>query len=247
MIEHQQKDIIQKMKRTVLYAMDYTRISFIKESIRAQSKKDAIFIWIPKTAGTSIYSMLDAPKLKSLHALKYRFVNKGVVTFGHMDYKKLVEKGLVPPSFDERAYKFAFARNPYDRAASLYTYMKKKARIQLEQDNFLSFCRYLENTGFDEIGFYNYKGNSQCNPQMKWIENINIDYLGKMETLETDIREIFHHLKISHQPIPHKNKSSKNYLESYYCQESKEIVENLYDKDFRHLNYQKQSLNDLKS
>src|SRR6056297_2341307 len=87
-----------------------------RDMVGSVRNRDAVFLWIPKTAGATLYSALDrhiCTKLLHLTAARIRFRNKGLVTFGHMDYAQLVEIGLVRARFDQSAFKFCFSRNPY--------------------------------------------------------------------------------------------------------------------------------------
>lgn len=100
--------------------------------IDAKNRPDALFIWIPKSAGTSIYvsmASLGMRKFKSLEKTRCLFAGSGMVTFVHQSVSRLVEVGAVERDFVERAYKFSFVRNPHDRCASLYRYYMKLGRI----------------------------------------------------------------------------------------------------------------------
>ena len=220
---------------------DYTRVPLLKEYLRGRGRKKAVFIWIPKTAGASFYSCLDAPKLwVSLHRVKYRFANVGTVTFGHMDYTELVRKGYVSRQFDESAYKFAFARNPYGRAVSLYFYLRKYGILPSEE-SFLAFCRRLHEKGCEPIGLYNVSGLSQCNPQSRWTENIEMDFIGRFETIAEDSEKVFRTLGLQNVHLPRINKTDHGGYEEYYCRESKEIIEEFYAEDFRNFGYEYES------
>ncbi|NNJ71462.1 MAG: sulfotransferase family 2 domain-containing protein, partial [Kiritimatiellales bacterium] len=105
-----------KLRLAASALLDYTKIPYRRECLRMEGRPNAVFIWIPKTAGTSIWQAMDVPKLKSLHLAKHRFAGHGPVTFCHMDYARLVEKGYISQTFNDSAYKFTFVRNPYDRA-----------------------------------------------------------------------------------------------------------------------------------
>ena len=228
---------MKKVRKVASQISDYTRIPLLKEYLRGRNKKKAVFIWIPKTAGASFYSCLDAPKLwVSLHRIKYRFANNGTVTFGHIDYSELVRKGFVSRQFDESAYKFAFVRNPYGRAVSLYFYLKKYG-ILPSSESFLGFCRRLNEYGCEPIGLYNVSGLSQCNPQIRWIENIKMDFIGRFESIGEDSEKVFNELGLQNVHLPEINKTDHAGYEDYYCSESKEIIEKFYEEDFRSFDY----------
>ena len=215
----------------------YSGIPFLREYLRGRSRTEAVFIWIPRTAGTSVYSCLNAPKLKNLCKVTYHFAGNGIVTFGHMDYAQLVEAGYIPTRFDESAYKFAFVRNPYDRAVSLYFWMKRRRRPSA-RGSFLTFCRRLIQDGCEPIGLYNVAGLSQCNPQVRWVENVRMDFIGRLESIRPDVQAVLADLGLQDVPLPKLNRTNHADYRQYYCTESKQIVEDFYREDFYAFDYQ---------
>jgi hypothetical protein len=217
----------------------HSRLAVLEQYIRASGKRNAVFIWIPKTAGTSVFNALEAngcQKLKAPHHVKDYFPQKGLVTFGHMSYLELLSHHYVSRQFDDTAFKFCFTRNPYSRAVSLFSYLKRIGRIPADT-SFLSFCRTLDEKGCEPIGLFNARGLSQCNPQVRWIENINIDFTGKLESLEEDLKNIMALLDLHSVAAPHLNATPHKDDREYYCDESRAIVREFYREDFRLLDY----------
>jgi hypothetical protein len=227
-----------KIKQACSGLVDYTGIPRRRESERLEGRRNAVFIWIPKTAGTSIWKAMDTPKLKSLHLAKHRFTGSGPVTFCHMDYAQLVRDGYVSRAFDESAYKFTFVRNPYDRAVSLFYYMKRIRKRKVDPDiSFLDFYRSFKENGFTPIGLYNRKGLSQCNPQVRWTEHIKLDYIGKLETIDKDTALIMGALGLQYTSVEKMNVTAHPDYAHCYCPESKQLIEDLYREDFETFEY----------
>jgi len=236
-VKEKLRAVAKRVRKVSSRTADYTRVSLLREYLRSRHRKNAVFVWIPKTAGASFFSCLDTPKLwVSLHRVKYRFANRGTVTFSHMDYAGLVKAGYVSMRFDESAYKFSFVRNPYDRAVSLFFYLKKYGLLS-PGETFLFFCRKLYDEGCEPIGLYNVRGLSQCNPQVRWIENVELDFLGRFESIREDSDRVFAELGLPDAHLPMINKTSHASYRECYCSESKEIVEQFYEEDFRLLGY----------
>ncbi|MDA0321191.1 MAG: sulfotransferase family 2 domain-containing protein [Verrucomicrobia bacterium] len=225
------------LHRTTKRLFDVTGLRFLKEYFSARGR-NAVFIWIPKNAGTSIFNMLNAPQFKTAYHAKYRFAQRGTVTFTHMDYAELVSQGHVSRRFDRSAFKFAFSRNPYARAVSLYFYLRAAKCPGAGQESFLAFCRELGERGCDPIGLFNVNGTSQCNPQVRWIEHTRLDFLGSVETLEADLKRLFEELKLPHTAPLHLNQIERNDYSEYYCPESAEIVRAFYREDFEAFGYE---------
>ncbi len=205
--------------------------------LRSQFRPNVVFIWIPKNAGTSLYYMLRkyaCIKVKEIEHVKYRFSQRGLVTFDHMDYALMLKRGYVDTAFDKSAFKFCICRNPYDRAVSLYVYLTKRIH---DKPSFLSFWQQRKND-IDGIGLYNVKGMSHCNPQVRWIENVKIDFIVRYENYNEDINRLMLQLGLPGMKVQHHNSSVRQAYESYYCVESKKIIEKIYAEDFSCFDYE---------
>jgi hypothetical protein len=237
----QQKSVNKKLKKRLKRAFyERTRLALLHRYLQSLHSKNAVFIWIPKSAGTSVSTALGNhgfSKLKKLKYIKYYFPQKGMITFGHIHYPELIKHGYISEKFDQTAYKFCFSRNPYDRAVSLFFYLKTYDRVHVDM-SFLEFCRHLNDEGCEDIGLYNLDGWSQCQPQVRWIENLKIDFIGKFESLEKDFNNILHDLSLPATELPHHNISSHKHYSRYYCKESKELIENFYRQDFLFFGYE---------
>ncbi|MAG94082.1 MAG: hypothetical protein CMJ48_10070 [Planctomycetaceae bacterium] len=226
-------------KQTLRIATNWSRLPWLRHRWRTRGRRNAVFVWIPKSAGTSIYSVLSragCPKFKNVDAVKYRFPQQGIVTFGHMSYAELVRAGHVSNQFDASALKFCFARNPYDRAVSLFSYLRKTGRLA-ERSSFLAFCRRLQEEGCDPVGLYNRRGLSLCSPQVRWLDDVEVDFVGRFESIASDFGSICDVLGIPRTSLPHLNGSNQRRYGESYCGESKRIVESFYAEDFESFGY----------
>jgi Sulfotransferase family len=173
---------------------------------RHGSPRDAIFFWIPKTGGTTVYDQLVRHGCPSelWTRSKIDFDNTGVVTFGHMSVATLLEQGVISGEYFRRAFKFCIVRNPWERLVSLYHYRADQTDLDFDEfvrwleDAFkrramlrnriarrnrlaLSVLRRLGAADADEeippVGAYNVKRWSQANPQVDWITGHRGDIL----------------------------------------------------------------------
>ncbi len=130
------------------------RLDRLVSRIRSSRSQNSVFIWIPQTAGTAIWTTLNnshCPKLKDPYAVRHCFCNHGMVTFGHQSYRGLKKTGYVKQSFDDSSYEFCFVRNPYDRAVSSFHYFKKHGVFHANL-TFTTFCYILRDGAFDPVG-----------------------------------------------------------------------------------------------
>jgi len=206
---------------------------------RSRGRPNAVFVWIPKSAGTSIYRALGkygCQQILEVKSIRRCFPQRGIVTFGHIYYPELVRRGIVTTTFDSTAKKFAFVRNPYDRAVSLFFYLKRLKLVK-EDSSFLQFCRKLVESGIPDIGLFNTDGLSQCNPQIRWVAGVRLDFLGRFEKVEEDFRRLLDVVNLPPVRLPRVNISSHEPYDRYYCEESRQIVADLYADDFLEFRY----------
>ena len=171
----------------------------------------AIFIHIPKNAGTSIEKYfvngsvrIQPEKHADIYEIKKKFKNS------YNNYRK-----------------FTIIRNPYDKMVSWYFYLKRNLG---ENYNIIEFNKWIKDPSKfwhadDPISF--------LKPQCKWIDD-NVVLL-KFENLNKELNEFFNkeiNLLIT-------NKSNHKYYLEYYNQESLDIIYNRYKEDFKKFNYKK--------
>ena len=221
-------------------------------------KLKCVFIHIPKNAGQSMEHVfldfagltwemraplllrpndnpqLGPPRLAHLHANEY------------VKYHYLSEELFVS------YFKFSFVRNPWDRMVSIYKY----SRYSLVYD-FKYFTKhiFLPKIWRDDYWFVGPQSEFICDSS----GNTMIDFVGRFESMQSDFNQVCRRLNITDTPLPHVNKSNQSvknpgvdlkqtvkYLlwqffgrrlpvykdyRDYYDDETKEIVEKLYQSD----------------
>lgn len=198
----------------------YRRYSYWK-------KAKCIYIHVPKAAGTSI--------------------NKAVFgrTLGHYKAKEI--KCKFPILFSNLLV-FSFVRNPWDRVFSAYKFAKigrteSMGVRNLEQyliPEFESFelfvTKWLILQDINNLDFI-------FQPQYSFLYDKNdvllVDYIGKVETIETGIKHIESKLHKKFN-ILHANKTSKgvSYREAYVTNEMIEVIRDIYFKDIELFDYE---------
>ena len=139
--------------------------------------------------------------------------------------------------FWNSAWKFAFVRNPYARAVSLFKYL---TRIELlpPKTTFRIFCAFLKERAFEPIGLYNRRGLSMLNPQVTWrtdeTGHLLPDYFSKVKDATAGYAKIVEVLKVRDAPpaLPRLNASPDAAVASYYDAETQAIVADVYQQDF---------------
>jgi len=207
-----------------------------------EGSPDMLFIWIPKTAGTSVFRFLNKElgmqELKSgNHALG--FPNRGAVTFGHMHYLSLLHFGIVTDAFHQRAFKFTFVRDPYARVASLYNYLTR--RTLLDGQGFDAFLERVYRR--PPVGTFNRVGLSQTNPQTDWLigedGELLVDRVFKVEELEAFSRCVHAKYGVAFNPTQRLNASAPVVTvdDIVTNAERTDRINTLYARDFDMLGY----------
>jgi hypothetical protein len=212
---------------------------------RNAGNPNALLVWIPKTAGTSLNNLLTkagGQTLLSIAEARRYFRNRGIVTFGHISVPHLREAGIISDEFYKSALKFAFVRNPFDRAVSLFEYSRLIGKIPGSM-GFPTFCQMLKDHAYEDIGDYNHLGLSQLNPQTRWLiggkGELCVDFVGRFERYEDDVQVVLRRLNLSIENggIPHVNRSQRMATESYYGDADVEAVQHAYRCDFEAFGY----------
>lgn len=178
-----------------------------------------LFVWIPKTAGTSLVKSI--PGIKIFTSNYADFDNTGNVTFGHCDVKLLLKHGIISAEYWRRSFKFTVVRNPYDRFISLYNDYKRSGRIALSM-TMLQFAHGLLHVT-RKPGMFNVMDFSQCASQHEW--------------LAPDVTVIKFETIAGLLPVK-ENASNRKLWQHYYKPELIKLVNELYRDDLILFNYE---------
>ena len=201
--------------------------------MRISHKHKFIFIATPKTGSTSIRSMLDEfSDIKSEGEGIYQHHTTYAQALKRFDYAK-----------DYTC--FAFVRNPWDRWLSLWYYIQRQAKIG--KGKYSVKCKGLlkKHSNFKEY-VMNITAEKNKDPMsahncFKWIssdgEHVDIDYVGKMETMQEDFDTICDKIGIPRQTLLHKNATTHKHYTKYYDDEMIDTIAQKCEKDIEHFGY----------
>jgi hypothetical protein len=191
-------------------------------------KHQAIFIHIPKTAGTSIMSRLGMVPVHDSHAPAQIYAE-------------------AYPDLYRRAYKFTFVRNPWDRFASSFHFLKHGTEWELQRDwarrhigdlNFAGFTRKLRNPLFRAIVL----SERFFWPQTVWLGGVGsaagVDEIFRFEALDPAIQALSARFDVPQgEDLPHLRRVVRADFRELYDQEMIDIVGKLYREDIATLGY----------
>ena len=199
-------------------------------------KHKAIFVHIPKTAGTSIERALEIRALdKEAYRHRDEFMIDGVkYALQHYTAEMLMQEEAIRPRW-KSYYKFAFVRHPYSRVLSEYFWVKGKKDQELEFDH-QDFKDHLKS----------YHANMNTDHKLSQTQylysssgTLLVDRVFKFEQIKASFRVLSNRLKLKSK-LEHAQKSSN--LTSYTSKldgDDKDFIYELYKDDFENFNYQK--------
>lgn len=191
--------------------------------------RNSLFIWIPKTAGTSLFEVLKEHHGYRLFLDNYKdFDNTGNVSFGHLSVQDLLHTGVISRKYWANTDSFCVVRNPYDRFRSLWIDFKRSKRIT-EDTTLWQFAWGVRNLT-NRPGLFNAKDFSQCAPQCSWV--VPGTKILRFENLEADLAGIG-----VTQAMPHKNKGTDRFWKDDYDEDTMRLVSEIYMEDFITFDY----------
>lgn len=192
-------------------------------SLRGYDQRQCIFVHITKTAGTSVAKSLFGELPYHYTASQYR------VIFGRRDFN--------------RYFKFAFARNPWDRLYSAWSYLKGGGWD--DNDRIWAETHLADTDDFNEFVLHwltpdRLTAHLHFQPQSHFLcdrhGRLLIDYLGYFETLQADFHIIRNRINPGAE-LPHTNRSSRQDYRDIYTPAAVERVAALYAQDIALLGY----------
>lgn len=182
-----------------------------------------IFIHIPKVAGISL-----------IHALGFEQQHKW-----HMPLKYY--EANTAKKFDQY-FKFAFVRNPWDRAYSAYTFLQKGGISERDDSQSRIIKSYASYEDFVMKWLSHEASQSLIHfcPMYSFMQNthgeIAIDFIGRYENLQTDYDYIRSQINIGEQ-LPQKNVSRQSDFREVYTTQMIDKIARVYERDIAEFDY----------
>jgi len=214
-------------------------------------KYKVIYFQIPKVACSSIKHVLA-------HFLEF---SEKETEFIHLVDFPSIGKEECTSGVYKRYYRFAFARNPWDRLWSCYcskvATKKRNVGFRFENGIHRSFLKYKSieaGMSFDEFSrAVQNIPDDQSDPHFKSQHTfitgkdgkLLVDFIGHFENLQDDFRSVCRKTGLPERPLPQKNsrypkhcnKEFTQHYSHYYSEEAKQIVSDRFRKDIELLGY----------
>ena len=195
-------------------------------------KHKFIFLGINKTGTSSVEKALDPYRNKYYHKylrIKHNIIHKGKPAFKHNPARNV--KALVGNSVWDRCFTFTFVRNPWARTLSEYTSKHK-------HDNDISLKE-----GFTEWvlagGNWLAKENTMKSFVIDDTGKVIVDYIGKLENINSDMGNICSKIGIEPIAISRVNTSGNTHpYREIYTDETRKIVTEWVAEDAKMFEYE---------
>lgn len=179
-----------------------------------------IFIHIQKTGGTSIRRALGVPQIDS-----------------HKHHPAVAVRAACGPEVWERAFKFSFVRNPWDRLVSWWTAIEMNSR-RADQENVPSLQRQVWSQAQTFEKFLRCEMPALCRNQVDYLYEDGVpmvDFIGRFERLASDFATI--QLRLGAAPIPHMNRKPHSPYVTFYTSKTAELIGARFAKDVAAFGY----------
>lgn len=213
-------------------------------------RKKFVFLHIPKTAGTSVSTLLQPysdPFFLSSNALRSTLHACGHLT-GH-DLFNFTGRFILPfhvlaPELQKRFsdtyfdsyYKFTVVRSPWALLYSKYLFLRKRAKRFASPPR---FKQVLETT-FREFVMQTCTSSPQNQVDFLFKNSnneIDMSFIAKQEHLNSDIEYVANHLQIPFRSLPYLNATSKSSYVDKYDDSMAEAVQRAFIRDINEFSY----------
>jgi hypothetical protein len=217
-----------------------------------------IFVHVPKAAGSSLtnhlsklnrYCDLEVGGTVLGEALQPEFRRR----YGLSKHSSVMEiREIAGEALLRQYFSFGFVRNPYERAFSIYNFLKKMSEQQPEA--YGEMQKYGTFAEFISSDFYQTEGPDRIlNPQFFWLrrsassDDVGVDFVGRVEEIDTCMTELTQKIgrgmeTLSWEDVPRINASGDGkktvWDEFQDHQELAEIVFRRNSVDFRIFGYE---------
>jgi len=201
-------------------------------------RKNAVFIWIPKTAGTSLANVFERRgvfRRLGREGLWGRIPEEERADWNAANWQHIsaidVRRVIGEERF-ENCFRFAFVRHPYDRVVSFYEY-SRAARLDPKSVQY-----GLPDPG----GFEDWLEREPPLGQLHYVADeqgrLMVDFVAKYESLQRDLLTLCWKLKIWPARVPKLNSSKRRHYSSYLTPAIRKTVDRLYGAELEAFGYE---------
>jgi hypothetical protein len=195
-------------------------------------KYRCIFVHIPRTAGSSIEKAVVGRDWWWVNPLtKHLTTTQARMLYGNKRWGEY--------------FSFSFVRNPWDKLVSMWEgnrYWKQRQRLK----TFTNFVREATRNPFEQrtLHYHEILDLTPDNQLSRWQQSVRkrfgpsrVQFIGRFETLEADMQQVFAKIGVPPVALPSINKSKRGHYRDYYDDESIQIVAERFAVDIQLFDY----------
>lgn len=216
------------LQRYYFDAREFARAKREQLDLSENRARNVLFVHVPKCAGTSIAQQVPiAHGHRSAQFFKWR-----------------------DPELFEKAFKFGFVRNPYDRLVSAFHYLRSEKtsvrdgefgkRTVGQYADFPDFLQAIKSSGARAriAGWVHFL------PQTYYLcdrsNNILVDFVGRTETFNDDILKVNEKSGLDIQNLPGRRVVKRASYKEVYTNDTAKIAEDMFASDFEIFGFEKE-------
>jgi hypothetical protein len=203
--------------------------------VLVSDSRKLVFVHIQKTGGITVHKLLreHIPDLHTILA-RHAFASRAMEELDNWD----------------EYFKFAFVRNPWDRLVSWHSMIRDAEETEQKPwhrlrryvlDNSSTFEEFIRNCT-DEVEIKEGIRYSFAYNQLDYVTDeeggLLVDFIGRVENFETDIRKVLDRIDIGQRAIPHENRSSHKHYSEMYTPDTEMIVRERFKRDIEYFGYE---------
>lgn len=196
--------------------------------------RNLLFVHIPKTGGTTILTLLSLWNKERSPDFQKLFGDFGTVDLQHLTLSQTAQF-LTPLEFSSY-FKFAFIRNPWDRAVSAAQW-RRRFREDGVRDlrDFVEWAERVNQRGPERAS------DVHALPQTAFLSDQDggtVDAIGRFESFDADLRKILGDRVALPASLPHKlERPDRRSYRDFYTPDLQERIDRLYADDIRRFDY----------
>jgi hypothetical protein len=218
------------------------------------SDRQFVFVHIPKSGGTSIDKMFNLMGPTNCYhvAPAPTAIDKAPAHFTWMELKS-----ILPIEFTQRAFKFAFVRNPWDRFLSEYLFAQRRYlkrirrfgdrhrdKMSFNECHIVSLEAFVKCLDFPEEARISFRSgfDGHLEPQRSYVidesTQIAMDFIGRFEEFDRDVRCVASRIGLRVDHVLHTNQSQRTRdYRAYYSDYARGAVASFYSEDIAEFGY----------
>jgi hypothetical protein len=195
------------------------------------TKQPILFLWIPKTAGTSVWHQLEWTRRPARRVPPRKFdPSAHFTTFQHIPIQSVLNAGVVSREWVDSAIKIAVVRNPWERLVSIFHGSSGGVGKTFDE-----YVRYVTSDEYPAPHHSAMTDAPYASPQTTWLVRDG-RMISNLTLVHENLRQGWGCLEPT--ILPRLNASRHDDYKEYYSEETRELVARRYAEEIDMFEYE---------